>query len=345
VNAVDYVKAKGLPVVVSVSGGKDSTATALHLRDLGIPYRMVHLAVGWEHPDTDRYVREVLPKYLGPIEIAENLPPLDPEDEAIAVDLEARYLEGRPSAMVRWTLHKAMFSSRLQKWCTEYTKIMPFHAWARENMPWPDFVSAVGVRAEESNARAALPELDLDDEGYSVWRPLIAWTEEQVIDLHLRHGVPPNPLYTRGASRVGCWPCIFARKAEIRQVAEMSPERIALIADLEGLITSRVIGRRLLKGASIEHADGSRVFRAYFSNPTYKTDLARNLKKAQAAGSADPAQDARDRTSAQSRIEDVVAWSRTNRKGEPEPFARLPHEAGCTRWGLCDSTWIKGDPE
>ena len=55
-------------VIASVSGGKDSTAMCLYLQELGIPYRAVHMDTGWEHSDTDHYVRNVLPDIVGPIE-------------------------------------------------------------------------------------------------------------------------------------------------------------------------------------------------------------------------------------------------------------------------------------
>ena len=66
---------QGIPVIASVSGGKDSTALCLHLQELGIEYRAVHMDTGWEHPATDEYIREVLEPKIGPVEWVK--PPLD----------------------------------------------------------------------------------------------------------------------------------------------------------------------------------------------------------------------------------------------------------------------------
>ena len=52
-------------------------------------------------------------------------------------------------------------------------------------------------------------------------------------------GERPNPLYLAGATRVGCWPCIYARKAEIRLLAEIDPARVGEIATLERELSER----------------------------------------------------------------------------------------------------------
>ena len=54
--------------IVSLSGGKDSVAVDLHLRELGIERRRVVMDTGWEareHYDHIEYLKEV----LGPIEV------------------------------------------------------------------------------------------------------------------------------------------------------------------------------------------------------------------------------------------------------------------------------------
>lgn len=41
-------------------------------------------------------------------------------------------------------------------------------------------------------------------------RPVFDWSAQQVIDYILSAGLEPNPLYTMGYKRVGCWPCVMA---------------------------------------------------------------------------------------------------------------------------------------
>ena len=61
-------------IIVSVSGGKDSVATALHLLELGHEFDMVFMDTGWEHPDLYAHL-DYLERVLGRIH----------RDEAIGV--------------------------------------------------------------------------------------------------------------------------------------------------------------------------------------------------------------------------------------------------------------------
>ncbi|WP_400192795.1 phosphoadenosine phosphosulfate reductase family protein [Hymenobacter sp. B81] len=64
-------------------------------------------------------------------------------------------------------------------------------------------------------------------------RPVIYWTAEEVISYCLEQGFKLNPLYYRGARRVGCYPCMNSRLSEVGHIAENDPWRIDDIAELE----------------------------------------------------------------------------------------------------------------
>ena len=289
-------------VIASVSGGKDSTAMCLHFIEQGIQFRPVFIDTGWESASTYEYLRGYLPGVIGPIEWIRSEVELSEELEPLALAFEERL--GHYSAMVRWCLHKAMFPSRLRRWCTDHTKTKPMRAYLQGLDDEP--INAVGVRAGESAARAKLTEREWSDfYDCEIWRPIHSWTEQEVIDIHTRHGIRPSPNYLVGATRVGCWPCIYAAKKEIHLIAETDPERIELIQDLEATIS-------MLAGGKL---------RGWFVNKEDKPDPETGKRD----GSPWP-------------IARVVEWARTKRGGrQVELFMAPGRESGCMRWGLCDT--------
>tara|TARA_Y100001963_G_C6744378_1_gene430759 strand:+ start:687 stop:1604 length:918 start_codon:yes stop_codon:yes gene_type:complete len=301
-----------LPHVASLSGGKDSTAMALYLMEQGIEFNPLFYDTGWEHPAVYEYIENDLPRILGkPVRAVEGkVPDLPEEIEPIALEFESRL--GRRSAMVRLCLYKGMFPGRLQRWCTQYLKIEGLKKALKE---YDAPVNCVGVRAGESAARSKLPERELSTSlDCMVWRPILSWTKADVIAIHNRHGIAPNRLYLQGAERVGCWPCIFSRKSEVRFIAETDPERIAIIRDLEEAVSILAARRLAKKGESFE-AKG-------LKPPTFFLG---------------------HRGKERNTIDRVVEWSRTKRGGRQMSMFREDEIVpGCLQWGLCDTGDLNG---
>lgn len=97
----------GLQVVASVSGGKDSTALILALREAEIPARYVFADTGWEAPETYEYL-VTLRARLG-----------------ITIDV-VRCKTGGMRESVR---ARAGFPGRMQRWCTKELKLEPLRAY------------------------------------------------------------------------------------------------------------------------------------------------------------------------------------------------------------------------
>lgn len=268
-------------VIVNVSGGKDSAATSLYLRELGIEHVRVFADTGWEHPKTYEYLRGELTRVLGPI------------DEV-----------GNPLGFVGVVRAHGMFPSRMRRFCTTDLKIKPLSAYVRAAVEHEgrDAVNAIGIRAQESAARSKAVEWDFSDAfDCDVWRPILSWSEEDVVAIHKRHGLGPNPLYLLGASRVGCWPCINARKSEVRLVADVDPARIDEIEALEAEVTEAAFARL--------GPDGTRrgMFQARLAEPGDKFPVWP--------------------------IRQVVAWSKTSRGGAPSRALRGPRRHGLRALG------------
>lgn len=286
-------KLDGRRVVASISGGKDSAAMSLWLHEHGIEHDRVFLDTGWEHDLTYEYLRGQLTAKLGPI-----------------IELRA------PRLMEDLIRHKGMFPSRVRRFCTTELKVKPMQRYLTTRCDAGDeIINAVGIRSAESESRRLMPEWEWQ-EGFDceVWRPLIRWTEQDVIDIHHRNGLPPNPLYLMGASRVGCWPCIHARKLEIRLIADKDPKRIVRLKLLEDDVAAAAQARATRDGRDFTRP-------AWFQNPVSRAVDGRR------DGLCWP-------------IAKVVEWSRTVRGGSAEDkqenlFADM--NDGCMRWGLCET--------
>lgn len=213
----DRAELSGHTIIAGISGGKDSGAMSLYLTEQGIEHERVFVDTGWEHPLTYEYIAGPLQDAIGPITTIQ--PPLGMAD------------------LIR---KKQMFPSRVIRYCTQELKVFPLHRhFMTLNVP---IVNAIGIRAQESANRANQPQWDGHSDkrlSYKVWRPILQWTLGDVVEIHRRHGLKPNPLYLQGAARVGCWPCIHARKAEVKQIAAMDPERIDLIRLLESDLSEK----------------------------------------------------------------------------------------------------------
>lgn len=292
-------------IIVSVSGGKDSVATALHLRELGHEFDMVFMDTGWEHPDLYAHLA-YLEGVLGPIHrVSAKIPDLPAEVMPEVEAIEA-LVGTSPSAFVRWVVRKGMFPSAVARYCTQELKVRPFLRYV-DSLD-EDIVNVVGIRADESAARAKLPERELmpGAEHIEVWRPIIRWTEADVIAIHQRHGVEPCPLYLRGSTRVGCWPCIHANKEQIRQLSK-DARRVRAVEMLEALVGRQATERADARGDDLPHP------------PTWFRSKDRRHKRG-------------------APIREVLAWSQTARGGrQPMLSADWGREAGCVRWGMCES--------
>lgn len=309
---------KGIVHVVSVSGGKDSTATILKSIEWGIPALFVFADVGNEHHLTYEYldyledrlgitIERVKPDLSAWMEkrrewVQEVGPSRGYSPERINLILENLKPTGIP--FLDLCLIKGCFPSRRMKFCTQYLKQVPINTHVTEplisagNEVW----SWQGVRREESVARANAGRFELSLggwEGFFVYRPIVDWTVEEVFAMHRRHNVKANPLYSLGMSRVGCMPCINTNKNELYEIQRRFPDVIDRIAGWE----------RLVKLCSKK---GTPTFFHPSTVPSRGGKVCSPVRK-------------------------VAAWSKTDRTGQYDMLKALEVPAECSsQYGLCE---------
>lgn len=239
--------------VISISGGKDSTALWLLAKEMETEnMKVVFCDVGHEHPETYKYI-DYLQENLGEVTI-------------IKPDFADRIIHKREVVQTKWRnegvsesiieealevlkptgnpfldlcLWKGRFPSTMARFCTQELKVIPVY----EQIYLPllnageHVVSWQGIRAQESRKRAVMPEREDTPEGFEIYRPLIKWDIYDVFKMHEKHGIKPNPLYKQGMGRVGCMPCINSRKDELYEIGRRFPEEIERVAEWERIVS------------------------------------------------------------------------------------------------------------
>ncbi|UPK42497.1 phosphoadenosine phosphosulfate reductase family protein [Paenibacillus pabuli] len=256
--------------IISLSGGKDSTALWLEALEQGVEVVPVFADTGNEHHQTYEYV-EYLEQQLGPIrrikadfstQIERKRTWVDTKwreegisEEIIQQALSVLHPTGNP--FLDLCVWKGRFPSTKARFCTVELKVRPF--FDQIYLPLLEegkkIVSWQGVRAQESFARSQLPEREDTPEGYEIYRPLIKWTVEDVFAMHDKYGIEPNPLYKLGMGRVGCMPCINVGKMELFEIARRFPEEVERIAQWEETVklASKRNGASFLASSEGEH--------------------------------------------------------------------------------------------
>jgi 3'-phosphoadenosine 5'-phosphosulfate sulfotransferase (PAPS reductase)/FAD synthetase len=306
--------------IVSVSGGKDSTATALLALDADPSARLVFADTGNEHELTYEYIREYLPRVLGrPIEEVRGhfADRMAAKREYVAThwgtkgvpdDIITRALTvlATPTGIpfLDLCLWKGRFPSRMAQFCTQELKRYPIEAVMFRAMEQGYRVESWrGVRKDESHARRQTAARERAAEGWEVVHPIADWSADQVVTFIRGRGVELNPLYRLGMGRVGCMPCINCTKDELAEIARRFPQHIDKIREWEALLAQA----------------------AKLGFSTFFTDSA-------ASDMETPAE-----IYARLNIDARVTWARTTRGGKQFDLFKTGEASACQSvYGLCE---------
>lgn len=306
---------------VSISGGKDSQATAIVCLDQHADddVRFVFFDNGNEHVLTyshldyleDRLqkpIERLKPDFSADLERKRNYILTHWPDEGIAPDI----VSGAIAALVPTgipfldlCLLKGRFPSSQAQFCTQELKRRVFERYIvdailENNVAVSDVHSWQGIRRDESERRKNVAEREQVAEGWWIERPIATWTEQQVVDLCRERNVNLNPLYSLGMRRVGCMPCINAGKDELLEISKRFPEVIDKVREWE-----RMVGIASKRGRS-----------SFFAAPD---------------------KDGRGEREGRN-IDERLAWAQTSHGGRQfDLLRRMPAEICSSSYGLCEA--------
>ena len=312
--------------IISVSGGKDSTALLLlAIERQAENMQAVFADTGNEHELTYDYVRYLEQATGVPIRWVK-------ADFTRQIEGKATYVrekwadKGVPVANIERALAalkptgnpfldlciwKGRFPSSKAAFCSEELKRNPIINQVQGPLlaAGDDVVSWQGVRRDESLRRRFLIERELKQthkNGAELWnyRPILDWTADDAFAMHRKHGIKHNPLYEMGMGRVGCMPCINCRKDELLEISKRFPEAIDRIREWEA-----AVGQASKRG-------GSTFFAAAHQGDNITTEQAVAIAN----------------------IDAVVEWSQTSRGGKQFDFIRIDENGpACSSiYGLCE---------
>jgi len=193
---MNLAEVEGKPArhIVNLSGGKDSTALAIFMRDKLPEMEYVFCDTGSELRETYEYL-EKIERFL---------------DKPIV-----RLNSGKPFDY--WLeMYSSFLPSAKSRWCTRVMKIVPFEQYAGDDLVY----SYIGIRADE------------DRTGYISSKPNITpvypfkeagIVEADVYELLRKSGLG-LPDYYRWRSRSGCYFCFFQRRVEWVGLLENHPD-------------------------------------------------------------------------------------------------------------------------
>jgi len=233
---------KKIKHVLGLSGGKDSSALALYMKEthpeLDIEYFFTD--TGYELPETNEFIDQ-LEERLGYIH-----------------RLNARSLndiEGRGEIDFSSLLkkHQNYLPSQRDRWCTVQLKLKPFEQWAdRLIQDGYEIYNYVGIRADEPN-RTGLLTID------KPITTIMPFRDDGIVKSDIENILQRNglelPAYYTWRSRSGCSFCFYQKKIEWIRLRDNHPDLFEQAKEFEKGESNNVVGERFYwmgKGEPLE---------------------------------------------------------------------------------------------
>lgn len=228
----------GYLFVCNHSGGKDSQAMYIHLREIIPPEQLIiihaHLpGVEWEETieHINRYASH-------PVHVVQS-----------------------KKTFFDMVHHRGMFPSPKNRQCTSDLKRAPIEKEIRriaKERGTTRIVNCMGLRAQESSGRANKSEFKMNRKNsvagrrWYDWLPIHKLSTKEVFQAIRDAGEKPHWVYAAGMTRKSCCFCIMASKEDLKTAAKLKPELLAQYVETERkydqtmMMPTKKEGRRFL---------------------------------------------------------------------------------------------------
>lgn len=218
----EALEAENVRHVLGLSGGKDSAALAIYIKD---HYPQLHENMEYFFSDTGAELQEVY-------DFLEKL-------EAYLGKEIVRLSSGRD--FEHWLkIHNDYLPSPRQRWCTRMMKIKPFEAFVGED----PVISYIGIRADENR------------EGYisqkETIKAIFPFIEDGLVRDDIFQILEDSvgiPEYYKWRSRSGCYFCFFQRQDEWLGLKRNHPEKFEQAVQIEKIAGN---GYTWIQGKTLE---------------------------------------------------------------------------------------------
>ena len=199
------------PLMVTTSGGKDSSVCVALAERAGIAFEIMHNHTTADAPETVRFVRDEFRRL---------------EMKGIKCTVNQPMYKGAPTTMWKLIPLKSMPPTRVVRYCCDILKEQGGKGrFITTGVRWAESVKRESSRGiyeaiSKSKEKSIILSNDNDDtrqlfescslKAKRACNPIVDWTDSDVWDYIRAEKIPVNPLYSCGFSRVGCIGCPMA---------------------------------------------------------------------------------------------------------------------------------------